>query len=194
VGLEPTLAEANTALNRARLPIPPLRQRNSHAWYQGTPRPSRRRPDLPPGARFAGGAGGVMQVACRWGQILNLLMQVVQVGSDLESAHAWVGAQPLGARAVGVPGRLLARLPARLVHALASERPGRLPGRAHCPYRRPLGARSVGVPAGGRSLSKQYRAGWQPIHQLTESRCVSSALPRHAPCLKMVWERGRSRR
>jgi hypothetical protein len=27
VGLEPTLAEANTALNRARLPIPPLRQR-----------------------------------------------------------------------------------------------------------------------------------------------------------------------
>ena len=26
VGLEPTLAEANTALNRARLPIPPLRQ------------------------------------------------------------------------------------------------------------------------------------------------------------------------
>ena len=29
VGLEPTLAEANTALNRARLPIPPLRQRNS---------------------------------------------------------------------------------------------------------------------------------------------------------------------
>ena len=24
VGLEPTLAEANTALNRARLPIPPL--------------------------------------------------------------------------------------------------------------------------------------------------------------------------
>ena len=30
VGLEPTLAEANTALNRARLPIPPLRQRE--AW------------------------------------------------------------------------------------------------------------------------------------------------------------------
>jgi hypothetical protein len=29
VGLEPTLAEANTALNRARLPIPPLRQRMS---------------------------------------------------------------------------------------------------------------------------------------------------------------------
>ena len=29
VGLEPTLAEANTALNRARLPIPPLRQRTS---------------------------------------------------------------------------------------------------------------------------------------------------------------------
>jgi hypothetical protein len=28
VGLEPTLAEANTALNRARLPIPPLRQRD----------------------------------------------------------------------------------------------------------------------------------------------------------------------
>src|SRR5207245_9802125 len=27
VGLEPTLAEAITALNRARLPIPPLRQR-----------------------------------------------------------------------------------------------------------------------------------------------------------------------
>ena len=27
MGLEPTLAEANTALNRARLPIPPLRQR-----------------------------------------------------------------------------------------------------------------------------------------------------------------------
>ena len=26
VGLEPTLAEANTALNRARLPIPPLRR------------------------------------------------------------------------------------------------------------------------------------------------------------------------
>jgi hypothetical protein len=29
VGLEPTLAEANTALNRARLPIPPLRQRRN---------------------------------------------------------------------------------------------------------------------------------------------------------------------
>ena len=28
VGLEPTLAEANTALNRARLPIPPLRRRD----------------------------------------------------------------------------------------------------------------------------------------------------------------------
>lgn len=26
VGVEPTLAEANTALNRARLPIPPLRR------------------------------------------------------------------------------------------------------------------------------------------------------------------------
>ena len=37
VGLEPTLAEANTALNRARLPIPPLRQRvKPHA--NSTPR------------------------------------------------------------------------------------------------------------------------------------------------------------
>jgi integrase len=32
VGLEPTLAEANTALNRARLPIPPLRQRSDSRW------------------------------------------------------------------------------------------------------------------------------------------------------------------
>ena len=35
VGLEPTLAEANTALNRARLPIPPLRQRDKSGVYQG---------------------------------------------------------------------------------------------------------------------------------------------------------------
>ncbi len=35
VGLEPTLAEANTALNRARLPIPPLRRRKERAFYQG---------------------------------------------------------------------------------------------------------------------------------------------------------------
>jgi hypothetical protein len=34
VGLEPTLAEANTALNRARLPIPPLRQRDKPEYYQ----------------------------------------------------------------------------------------------------------------------------------------------------------------
>jgi hypothetical protein len=34
VGLEPTLAEANTALNRARLPIPPLRQRDKLEYYQ----------------------------------------------------------------------------------------------------------------------------------------------------------------
>jgi hypothetical protein len=34
VGLEPTLAEANTALNRARLPIPPLRQRDKLKYYQ----------------------------------------------------------------------------------------------------------------------------------------------------------------
>src|SRR5688572_6051328 len=38
VGLEPTLAEANTALNRARLPIPPLRRgeaRNERISHQG---------------------------------------------------------------------------------------------------------------------------------------------------------------
>ena len=34
VGLEPTLAEANTALNRARLPIPPLRQRTKRPYYK----------------------------------------------------------------------------------------------------------------------------------------------------------------
>ena len=39
VGLEPTLAEANTALNRARLPIPPLRQRVKRASYQQAPAP-----------------------------------------------------------------------------------------------------------------------------------------------------------
>src|SRR6185436_14211089 len=33
VGLEPTLAEANTALNRARLPIPPLRQGEERPLY-----------------------------------------------------------------------------------------------------------------------------------------------------------------
>ena len=37
VGLEPTLAEANTALNRARLPIPPLRQRDEWRVYQPSP-------------------------------------------------------------------------------------------------------------------------------------------------------------
>src|SRR6185436_9907018 len=33
VGLEPTLAEANTALNRARLPIPPLRRGEERPLY-----------------------------------------------------------------------------------------------------------------------------------------------------------------
>ena len=41
VGLEPTLAEANTALNRARLPIPPLRHRAKWPSYQQRPRPSK---------------------------------------------------------------------------------------------------------------------------------------------------------
>ena len=61
VGLEPTLAEANTALNRARLPIPPLRRRarelntQVHA-LQGvgrTPRPNRKAPggECPPPPR-----------------------------------------------------------------------------------------------------------------------------------------------
>jgi hypothetical protein len=35
VGLEPTLAEANTALNRARLPIPPLRREQRKARVTG---------------------------------------------------------------------------------------------------------------------------------------------------------------
>jgi hypothetical protein len=37
VGLEPTLAEANTALNRARLPIPPLRRRKERRFYRQFP-------------------------------------------------------------------------------------------------------------------------------------------------------------
>ena len=44
VGLEPTLAEANTALNRARLPIPPLRQRNERRVYQRFPGAFKQRP------------------------------------------------------------------------------------------------------------------------------------------------------
>ncbi len=40
MGLEPTLAEANTALNRARLPIPPLRHRNERRVYQRSAAPS----------------------------------------------------------------------------------------------------------------------------------------------------------
>ena len=47
VGLEPTLAEANTALNRARLPIPPLRQRMKRPCYRSPRRASKRpRPAL----------------------------------------------------------------------------------------------------------------------------------------------------
>ena len=47
VGLEPTLAEANTALNRARLPIPPLRQRTKQPYYRRRPgRSKRARPAL----------------------------------------------------------------------------------------------------------------------------------------------------
>ena len=96
VGLEPTLAEANTALNRARLPIPPLRQRNSPAWYQGTPWPSRRGPYLRTSSHRT-------RPRCAWSS-----------GPDF---------RPLGARVVGVPGRLLARLvPRQRMRSLRSAR------------------------------------------------------------------------